>query len=934
MRKFKSLFGILIAFSVMNGAMIVDSIPQTTSSLTIDSKGIVTKDISYQATGTIGSIADISNGNLKASLTVSSLVPPDEVKSQLLDGSIQIGDNSQFIVKTGTPILDNPKTKTFDVNETDSTQPSVLITRVGKTQTGENLDVLVSLQKVSGTTPGNSTLTIDENQSDGSIDIGEANLATVQVAYQFQDSDTHQPVKLLLFPVIGDIDGNQQISLNGEILAHGSNLTETASGLFASDSTLTNGFADFPLGGLLYEFYGDTMVSHFNTTSDGTAVNGGVGYGIFGAYGSVKNIQLNYPNSTVSLNFFNSFTKQPIQASQVHTGMIYSPYSFNVPSFSGYQFNSSLTDISKLNGTYAPNNTDIRLYYDKESSITVNYLDSQTKQPLQNAQTLSGMEGQSYQITAPTIANYRLNKTLSNLTGTYDAENRTITLYYDKKSTIVLQAVGEDSHGNKTPLQTLATLTGYVGDAYSQALPHLQNYKFPSAPATGTFTENDQNIDIIYLKEQGAVSVNYIDQSNQQQLLPTLNISDNIGDNQIIRAPFIPNYTAQNSTGSDALFTQLLPFQTVNVNYLPNQEKITVNFEDNTGHSLRFPLTLAGAYGTSGLYKAPPISGYDLAPGQVQNINLHFTQPNSALTIRYQHTQGSEHFIFEDENGEQVAQPQTISGDVDSSYNVVAPYVKYLKISNPKQRILSGKYSTQKQTVIVKYTHLKAKLTVYGVDDRGNQVNHQVFTGLEGDTKTVQMPKFRTLQLKNGKYQHFATRLNSQNQTIFVLYKHIKSTLTVNLKVDGVVKSHFSVTGFIGDKFSMKLPTSKTPTLVGGASHISGEYTQAHQSYDVNYHYKRSTITYNLYDSAGDYITSRSLSGEYGQAFNYTLPTYVTDGYGYTYYAEFNIHQQGYFGAENENHDVVYQYTGPHGTYEQTAHHPYTNPSGETYSIK
>ncbi|WP_313309767.1 MucBP domain-containing protein [Lactococcus taiwanensis] len=909
----------LFVFFVMLSSLF--GIPSAYASMVVNHQATLFDGLQYQVSGTINSITDVSNGNLKANLLVDASLTPEQVKSQLLDGALQISPNSQFVVQSGTPILDNAKSKTFDVNEGESVQPSVLVTQVGKTQTGESFDVLVSLQKVTGTTAGKSELTINGNTSDGSLDIGETALASVQMAFQFQDSTTHQPVKLFMFPVIGDIDGNQQISLNGTVLSHGPNLTETPSGLFASDSTLTNGFSDFPLGGLLYEFYGDTMVSNFNTTSDGSSNVSGVGYGIFGSYGSVKNVPLIYPQSTATLNFFNAFTKQVIQNPQINTGMIYSPYAFSAPLLPGYQFNESLTDKSKLSGTYQTANTNINLYYDKESSVTVNFLDSQTKQPLQSARTLSGFEGQPYTVTASEFPDYRLNtKNSASLTGTYQAENQSINLYYDKKSTVTLKAIGEDSHGNKTPLKTLATLTGYVGDTYSQALPHIQTYKFPSAPATGTFTENDQNIDIIYLKEQGAVSVNYIDQSKQQQLLPTLNISDNIGDKQIIRAPFIPNYTAQNSTGSDALFTQLLPFQTVNVNYLPNQEKITVNFEDIAGHSLRFPLTLAGAYGTSSLYKAPLIKGYDLAPGQVQNINLHFTQPNSALTIRYQHTQGSEHFIFEDENGKQVAQPQTISGDVDSSYNVVAPYVKYLKISNPKQRILSGKYSTQKQTVIVKYTHLKAKLTVYGVDDRGNQVNHQVFTGLEGDTKTVQMPKFRTLQLKNGKYQHFATRLNSQNQTIFVLYKHIKSTLTVNLKVDGVIKSRFSVTGFIGDSFFMKVPASKNSALVGGVSQISGHYNQVHQTYDVNYHYVRSTITFNLYDSAGDYITTRTISGEYGKRFDYTLPAYVWDDYGYHYYPQFNIHQTGYFGAHNESHDVTYQYTGPHGTYVEEAY--------------
>ncbi len=368
---------ILFVFFVMLSSLF--GIPSAYASMVVNHQATLSDGLQYQVSGTINSIADVSNGNLKANLLVDASLTPDKVKNQLLDGALQISANSQFIVQSGTPILDNAKSKTFDVNEGESVQPAVLVTQVGKTETGESLDVLVSLQKVTGTTAGKSELTINGNTSDGSLDIGETALASVQMAFQFQDSTTHQPVKLFMFPVIGDIDGNQQISLNGTVLAHGPNLTETPSGLFASDSTLTNGFSDFPSGGLLYELYGDTMVSNFNTTSDGSSNVSGVGYGIFGSYGSVKNVPLIYPQSTATLNFFNAFTKQVIQNPQINTGMIYSPYAFSAPLLPGYQFNESLTDKSKLSGTYQIANTNINLYYDKESSVTVNFLDSQTK---------------------------------------------------------------------------------------------------------------------------------------------------------------------------------------------------------------------------------------------------------------------------------------------------------------------------------------------------------------------------------------------------------------------------------------------------------------------------------------------------------------------------------------------------------------------------
>ena len=1002
MKNLKVLIGMLITLGTLTGAFAISSVTTTSDPMTVNAKGTLSNGLQYQATGSISSIDDISNGNLNANLLVDSSITPPTVKAQLLDGAIQVGTNSQFIIKSGTPILDNPRTKEFDVNEMDSIQPSVLITQVGKTQTDENLDVLVSLQKVTGTTAGTSILTLDGNSSDGSISIGETDLAGVKVSYQFQDSTTHQPVKLFMFPVIGDIDGNQGFSMNGTVLGHGSNLTTDASGLFSSDATLTNGFDDYPLGGLLYEFYGDTMVSQFNTTADGTANPSGVGYGIFGSYGSVKNIALIYPNATATLHLLNSFTKAPIQNAQTKTGMVYSPFTFLAPNLTGYQLNKTLTDTRKLTGTYAPNNTDVnvyynkessvtlnlfsnktkqvlqkaqtisgfegqnykfsapelagyqfntktsdaltgaydsnptdlKLYYDKKSNITVNILDRQTQQPLQKAQILPGLEDEAYDITAPTLSGYRLDTKLSDATtGTYGSADKTVNLYYDKKTIVTINLVGEDSHGNnKTALETLPTLTGYAGDAFGQVLPHLQNYKFPTVPLTGTFTDDNQTLTYIYLKEMGSISVNYLNAFNNQQLLPTLNLSDNIGDKQVIRAPYIPNYTAQNSTGSDSLVTQLLPFQTINVNYVPNQENITIQYVDTAGNVVATAKNIAGHYGDAIPYEAPNFAGYDLAAGQVQNMNLHFTQPNATVSIRYAHTQGSEHFIFEDENGKQVATPQTISGNVESSYDFISPQIRYLKIVNPKQQIISGKYSTQKQTIIVRYTHLKAILQVYGVDDRGNRVYHKDFTGVEGNQKSIKLPVIKNLQLKNAKYKNFSTTLNAQNKVMIVLYNHIKTKLTVNLRIDGKVQSAFSVTGYLGDHFSMKVPLLHESYLTGGTNKISGTYTKTNQTANVDYRYVHSTITFNLYDSAGDYITSRSISGEYGQYFDYTLPAYVYDSYGYDYYPEFNTNQIGYFGVQNESYDVVYQYTGPRGTYAEQSYNPRTNQTSSQFN--
>lgn len=196
----------------------------TNTPVIINSQGTLTNGLQYAATGTISSIADISNGSFDANLFVNSGQAPATVQKVMLNGAIQVGSNSSFTVRQGTPISQSATSDTFSVNSTDATYPSVLVTHVGQTQAGESLDVLVTFQQVTDTTPDKSTVTLT-SASDGSINVGTSNLDGVKVSYQFQDSNTHQPVTLLIFPVIGDVDYTQQFALNGTVLGTGANLS-------------------------------------------------------------------------------------------------------------------------------------------------------------------------------------------------------------------------------------------------------------------------------------------------------------------------------------------------------------------------------------------------------------------------------------------------------------------------------------------------------------------------------------------------------------------------------------------------------------------------------------------------------------------------------------------------------------------------------------
>lgn len=883
--------------------------------VTVNEQNQLHSGLSYQAKGNISSLADLSNGNFSVALNVTDGQEPTNIKAQLLDGPLLIGPDSTFQVKSGTINAQDSQNVQFTVNSGENIHPSLLISNVGKTQTGVALDMLVTVQDVTMTTTNDSFVRL--SKGDGNVLVVQpTNLDGVQLSSQFFAHGTTNPVTFFMLPVVEDIDASQQFSMNATALGYGSNLTPDSTGLFTSTTQGVDGANDYPLGGLLYAFYGNTMLTQFNGTSNGQADPGTPGFWIFGDQGMVDKIDLTYPNSSVIFNYLDILSKHPIQTPTTLTGQQFSPFTFDAPLLNNYQLDKKANPNTPLTGSFTQTTQNFNFYYDKQSTVTVHFCDAQTGQEIQKAQVLTGYETEPYQFNVPTLNNYRYDDKLTegSLSGNYGATNQDIKLFYHQKSSITFNLMDD------TKVMSSQTLSGYSGDSYHYAAPILQNYR-PANPEDydGKFTNTVQTLNIPYQKILGNLTINYINITNNQQLLPSLSLTNHVGDNTIIRVPYVDNYHQVNT--SPLTVKQELPTQSQDIYYAPNPYQLLVNFVDNEGNSIKPSLTLGTTYGQNFAFEAPPIKDYQLASGQVQNFNLRPLNPIENLTIHYVPTESSAHFIFEDENGKEVAQPETISGKTGTTYHFVPPYVKYLHLTQPSQEVISGKYDGTKKTIIVRYTHLKARVDVYGVDDRGNEVKHITETGLEGQSYGIVMPAFKNLQIKNSKYQSFTGVYDSQNKVVFVLYNHIRSYLTVNLRIDGQVKKSFTVKGYIGDHYSMKVPKLSEPYLTGGVSQLSGIYSQVHQTVNVDYQTISTSVNFNLYDSAGDYITSVGTTGKYGQPFALALPTSLTDSYGNPYRLEMNNVITGYHQASNESYNVVYAYSGSESPRTQ-AYHP------------
>jgi len=577
---------------------------------------------------------------------------------------------------------------------------------------------------------------------------------------------------------------------------------------------------------------------------------------------------------------------------------------FAAPTIKGYSFVKQTTDTPSFKFTVG-SSANVTYNYTNVGTVTLHFLNSVTKEAIQTQKVIDGIQLQAFNLTAPTIDNYRINTSqtnMSSLNGTYQAQNTDINLYYDKKTTITINEVD----GSKV-LGT-DTLTGYAFDTFSYNLPAYQYYNFPTQPVlTGSFTNDNQIINVTYNKTAGTLTINYINAQTNKPLLPSTVINNHLGDYELIRVPNINGYTSIN-TGNETVIQQVVPTQTRDVFYDPNIQKVYVHFVDEKGHRITDSREFTGYYGSLGIIKAPEVRGYQLAKGQASTSTVHYNKDLQTIYFKYEPIQESVTFQFIDDAGHEVYKPHTIYGKYGSNYSYTPPVPWYDHLTYAEQKTITGKYGIEKAVITVHYTRLQAQVDVYAVDDRKNILWEHTFKGYENEEYGVIMPSFQYLQIVNPKLQRFTGRYIAPNTVILVEYKHIPAHLLVNTNVDGVTQYTMQFDGYWGDDFYYPINPVDEPYLVPypGYDHVNGKFWNIWNTLNENYYYLQTTVYINLYGTDGTYLTTYSQTGEFGQSWEFDLPDVIGD-----YELADNAVWSGVYGYSDQYFDAYYEEIAP-----------------------
>lgn len=352
------------------------------------------------------------------------------------------------------------------------------------------------------------------------------------------------------------------------------------------------------------------------------------------------------------------------------------------------------------------NNPD-EIVEDKEGIVEVHYQD-ETGNVIANTTQVKGVVNKPFKIDVVDLDGYQFIEFSGNSEGLFTIEKQTVTAIYRKNDSklgsVTLRY--HDTLGNT--IKPEMKLTGDIGAVFKVDIPKISNYTFNHIENLGNalFTQEHQVITLVYDKVvmNGNLIVNFQDVDGNT-IRPTKIMTGAIGSTYTISVDTINGYEFVKFVGNNiGLFTEQQ--QEVIVQYkkmVPAMGKVTIEYRDETGTTLKPNHVLSGEVGTGFEVNIPEIDGYKFK--EINNPgNNTFLVEDQTITITYNKllTEGTVLVNYHDTLGNQIKDPVTLTGITGGSYKIEAPVIGGYQFKE-FQGISEGLFTASNQEVTVVY---------------------------------------------------------------------------------------------------------------------------------------------------------------------------------------------------------------------------------------
>ncbi|WP_418303152.1 MucBP domain-containing protein [Pediococcus pentosaceus] len=186
----------------------------------------------------------------------------------------------------------------------------------------------------------------------------------------------------------------------------------------------------------------------------------------------------------------------------VSSGNVGDPYSTTQKDIAGYTFKEVQGNST---GSFTAQDQTVTYVYTKNpvagGNVTAKYVDESGNSIADNVVS-SGNVGDPYSTTQKDIAGYTFKEVQGNSTGSFTAQDQTVTYVYTKNPVAGGNVTAKYVDENGNPIADDVIASGNVGDPYSTTQKDVPGYTFKEVQGnpTGSFTDQDQTVTYVYTK--------------------------------------------------------------------------------------------------------------------------------------------------------------------------------------------------------------------------------------------------------------------------------------------------------------------------------------------------------------------------------------------------------------------------------------------------
>lgn len=457
-----------------------------------------------------------------------------------------------------------------------------------------------------------------------------------------------------------------------------------------------------------------------------------------------------------------------------------------------------------------------------------------------------------------------------------------------------------DTKGGK--LSESTTQMGTQGSEYTTQSKDIPNYTLSSQPsnAKGVYTNENIDVNYVYNKNQGTVTVNYLNEQNEK-----------IADSSTITGDFDATYnTTAKQIGGYVLKTEPQNKSgvfgtgntTVTYVYKKNVGNVTVSYVGEDGTKLADNTVISGVVGESYQTNAKDIDNYTLKTTPT-NSKGTYTEGSQSVTYVYAKKTGSITAHYVNEDGEKVAEDASLSGTFDQDYSLVTKDVENYTLKT-KPQVTSGKFGTDSKEVNFVYSKKKGTLTVKYLDEGGTRLaDDTVSSGTFDQDYHAQPKEIANYNLKTSPTNQTG-KYGTTNKELIYIYSKKTAKVTVHyVGEDGSkLADDVVMSGTFDQDYQAQPKDIENYNLKTSPDHATGKYGTANQELNYVYSKKTAKVTVHYVGEDGSKLSDDVvLSGTFDQ--DYTLTPKDITNYNLKKSPSANT---GKFGTSNQVFNYVY----------------------------